>query len=192
MAQLVLLGGVLILVVYAISLYNQLVTVKNAVAKAWANMQVLLKQRHDELPKLVEVCKQYRQFEQATLTSVVQARALVQAAGQRGDMQALGLAEGQLRAGVGRIFAVAEAYPELKTNANFMQLQQRISALENAIADRREFYNDAVNINNTQIALFPASLLAGWFRFTAKPMLAFSAEETADVDMQQLFGRPGA
>ena len=189
MSQFVVLGLLAVVLVYGVSLYNQLVTVKNAVARAWANMEVLLKQRHDELPKLVEVCKQYQQFEQTTLQNVIQARAQVQSAGQSGDMAALGQAEGMLRAGLGRIFAVAEAYPELRANENFMQLQQRISALENAIADRREFYNDAVNIHNTQIELFPASLLAGLFRFSAKPMLDFSAAEIADVDVKQLFGR---
>jgi LemA protein len=189
MSQIIVLGVLAIVFVYGVSLYNQLVTVKNAVAKAWANMEVLLKQRHDELPKLVEVCKQYKQFEQVTLQNVIQARSQVQAAGQRGDMASLGQAEGALRAGLGRIFAVAEAYPELKANENFMQLQQRISALENAIADRREFYNDAVNINNTQIELFPASVLAGLFRFGPKSMLQFSDTELADVDVKQLFDR---
>ena len=188
MTQLVFFGALAIVLVYGVSLYNQLVTVKNAVAKAWANIDVLLKQRHDELPKLVEVCKQYKQFEQSTLQNLIQARARVQVAGERGDVGALGQAEAELRAGLGRIYAVAEAYPELKSNHNFMQLQQRISALENAIADRREFYNDAVNINNTHIELFPASLLAKWFRFGPKSMLEFSADETADVDMPRLFG----
>lgn len=189
MSQFMVLGVLGVVLVYGVSLYNQLVAVKNAVAKAWANMDVLLKQRHDELPKLVAVCQQYQQFEQATLQRVVQARSQVQAAGQRGDLAALGQAEGVLHAGLGRIFAVAEAYPELRTNEHFMQLQQRISALENAIADRREFYNDAVAIHNTQIQLFPASLLARLFHFQDKPMLVFSEAETADVDMQQLFGR---
>jgi LemA protein len=187
MAQLVFWGVLVVVLIYGISLYNQLVMVKNAVAKAWANTDVLLKQRHDELPKLVEVCKQYRQFEQATLQSVVQARSLVQAAGARGDMGALGQAEGQLRAGLGQIFAVAEAYPELKANEHFMQLQQRISALEDAIADRREFYNDAATINNTQIALFPASVLARLFGFGAKSLLEFSEAEKQDVNLKQLF-----
>ena len=189
MSQLIVLGLLAVVLVYGVSLYNQLVTVKNAVAKAWANMEVLQKQRHDELPKLVEVCKQYQQFEQTTLQNVIQARSQVQVAAQSGDMAALGQAEGLLRSGLGRIFAVAEAYPELRANENFMQLQQRISALENAIADRREFYNDAVNIHNTQIELFPANLLAGLFRFGPKPLLEFSDAEIADVDVGQLFGR---
>ena len=188
MTQWIVFGILAILVIYGVSLYNNLVSVKNAVAKAWANIDVLLKQRHDEIPKLVEVCKQYQQFEQSTLQNVIQARSQVQAAGARGDMQALGQAEGALRAGVGRIFAVAEAYPELKTNAQFMQLQSRISALENAIADRREFYNDAATINNVQIEMFPANVIASRCNFGVKALLDFSAEEKADIDVKQLFG----
>jgi len=133
------IGAALVIFIYGVSLYNSLVNVKNAVDKAWANIDVLLKQRHDELPKLVEVCLQYKQFEQATLQQVISARSRVQDAGARGDIAALGLAEGALRGGLGQLFAVAEAYSELKTNENFMQLQTRISGLENAIADRRYF-----------------------------------------------------
>lgn len=180
-------GVVALLLIYSISLYNHLVAVKNTVAKAWANMEVLLKQRHDELPKLVEVCRQYKQFEQSTLQNVIEARSLVRSAGERKDIGALGQAEGLLRAGLGRIFAVAEAYPELKANENFIQLQSRISALENGIADRREFYNDAVNINNVQIELFPGSLIATRYGFGKKKMLEFSSDELADVDVKQLF-----
>ncbi|MHB1237516.1 MAG: LemA family protein, partial [Gallionella sp.] len=86
------------------------------------------------------------------------------------------------------IFAVAEAYPELKANENFMQLQNRITSLENGIADRRELYNDSANINNVQIEVFPASIIAGMFNFGVKPLLEFSAAEKADVDMKSLFG----
>lgn len=185
---LIVLGILLVVLIYFISLYNNLVRLKNAVAQAWANIDVLLKQRHDELPKLVEVCKQYKQFEQETLQRVIAARSQVQAAREGGDVAALGRAEGALRAGLGSIFAVAEAYPELKTNENFMQLQSRISGLENAIADRREFYNDAVNINNVAVEQFPSALVAGMFNFTAKPLLEFSSAEKSDVDLKALFG----
>jgi LemA protein len=188
MASLIFFGGVAVLLIYAISLYNHLVNVKHAVAKAWANIDVLLKQRHDELPKLVEVCKQYKQFEQSTLQKVIEARSQVQAARQQQDIPALGQAEGMLRAGLGSIFAVAEAYPELKANENFMQLQTRITSLENGIADRRELYNETVNINNVQIEVFPASIIAKLFNFGEKPLLEFSAAEKADVDMKSLFG----
>jgi LemA protein len=188
MSMLIFLGAVAVLLIYGISLYNHLVNVKHAVSKAWANIDVLLKQRHDELPKLVEVCRQYKQFEQATLQKVVEARSQVHAARERQDIGALGQAEGALRSSLGNIFAVVEAYPELKANENFMQLQSRITSLENGIADRRELYNDAVNINNVQIEVFPASILASMFNFGEKPLLEFSASEKADVDMKSLFG----
>jgi LemA protein len=187
MTTLIFFGIVAVLLFYGIGLYNHLVNVKHAVAKAWANIDVLLKQRHDELPKLVEVCKQYKQFEQATLQKVIEARSQVQSARERQDIPALGQAEGALRMGLGNIFAVAEAYPELKANENFMQLQTRITSLENGIADRRELYNEAVNINNVQIEVFPASIIARMFNFGEKPLLEFSASEKADVDMKQLF-----
>ena len=177
----------ILLAVYAVMLYNALVRLKHGVSKAWSNIDVLLKQRHDELPKLVEVCKQYKQFEQDTLQRVIEARSRVQSARETQNIGDLGAAEGILRQGLGQIFAVAEAYPELKANENFMQLQQRITSLENGIADRRELYNDAVNINNVRVEQFPDSLIAGLFRFGSKPLLEFSASEKVDIDMKQLF-----
>ena len=187
MTTLIFLGIIAALLFYNIGLYNHLVNVKHAVAKAWANIDVLLKQRHDELPKLVEVCKQYKQFEQTTLQKVIEARSQVQTARQQQDIPALGQAEGMLRMGLGNIFAVAEAYPELKANEHFMQLQTRITSLENGIADRRELYNETVNINNVQIEVFPASIIAKLFNFGEKPLLEFSSSEKADVDMKSLF-----
>lgn len=174
--------------IYAVMLYNGLVQHKHSVAKAWANIDVLLKQRHEELPKLVEVCKQYKQFEQATLQRVIEARSRVQSAREGQDMDALGKAEGALRTGLGQIFAVAEAYPELKANEHFMQLQGRITSLENGIADRRELYNEAVNLNNVRVEQFPDAVIARLFAFESKPLLEFSSAEKADVDLKQLFG----
>lgn len=188
LSLLVFLGIALVVLIYGVTTYNRLVSLKHGVDKAWANIDVLLKQRHDELPKLVEVCRQYKQFEQETLQKVVEARSQVQAARQKQDMAALGAAEGALRSGLGQIFAVAEAYPELRANESFMQLQGRISQLENAIADRREFYNEAVNINNVGIEQFPDAVIAGMFRFGAKPLLQFAAGEKRDVDLKKLFG----
>lgn len=187
MNSLIFFGAVAVALIYGITLYNHLVNVKHAVAKAWANIDVLLKQRHDELPKLVEVCKQYKEFEQNTLQKVIEARSQVQSAREHQDVAALGKAEGMLRMGLGSIFAVAEAYPELKANEHFMQLQNRITGLENAIADRRELYNEAVNIYNVDIEQFPAALIARMFRYDTKPLLEFSSSEKADVDMKQLF-----
>lgn len=183
----IILGAVIAALIYAVMLYNGLVQVKHAVAKAWSNIDVLLKQRHDELPKLVETCKQYKQFEQETLQRVIEARSSVHNAREAQDIPALGQAEGALRMGLGRLFAVAEAYPELKANENFLLLQSRISALENGIADRRELYNDAVNINNVRIEQFPDVIFARMFNFSIRPLLEFTQEEKADVDMKALF-----
>jgi LemA protein len=174
-------------VLYLITVYNSLVNVKNGVSKAWANIDVLLKQRHDELPKLVDTCKQYMQHEQSTLEKVIAARSQVSNARESHNLGALGAAEGALRSGLGQLFAVAESYPELKSNEQFLHLQSRISGLENAIADRREFYNDSVNINNVAIEQFPNVLLARWFNFKPFELLTFAADELKDVDIGQRF-----
>jgi len=183
----VVLGMLLVIVVYATMLYNNLVQLKHNVTKAWANIDVLLKQRHDELPKLVETCKQYMKFEQETLQKVMEARSKVFAAREAQNMPELGQAEGTLRATLGHLFALAEAYPDLKTNQSFQQLQARISSLENAIADRREFYNESVNVNNVRVEQFPDAVIAGMFHFKQAQLLEFQAAEKADVDMRQLF-----
>ncbi|KAI5912638.1 LemA family protein [Thauera sp. 2A1] len=184
----VLSGIAVLALLYTVMAYNGLVRLKHNVARAWANIDVLLKQRHDELPKLVEVCRQYKQFEATTLARVTEARARVAAAREQHDVAALGAAESALRTGLGQIFAVAEAYPELKANEHFMQLQARITALENSIADRRELYNEAVNVNNVRIDQFPDLVIARLFQFMAQPLLEFSTAEKADIDLKALFG----
>lgn len=183
----VALGILVVALLYAVVAYNGLVQLKHNIAKAWANIDVLLKQRHDELPKLVEVCKQYKQFEQETLQRVTEARARVASAREQQDVAALGKAEGMLRMGLGQIFAVAEAYPELKTNEHFMQLQTRITALENSIADRREWYNESVNLHNVRIEQFPDLFIARMFQFAARPLLEFASAEKTDIDLKTLF-----
>ena|SRR5438874_7288508 len=183
----VLAAVALVLLVYGVMMYNGLVSVKNNVARAWANIDVLLKQRHDELPRLVEVCKGYRDFERDVLVRVTEARGRVAQAREARDIAALGPAEAALRVGVARIFALAERYPELKANQNFRQLQDRITGLENAIADRREFYNDSVNVNNIRIEQFPETLVARLFGFREARLLLFEAAETAAPDMKALF-----
>ena len=173
---------------YAIMIYNGLVRLRHGVSRAWANIDVLLKQRHDELPKLVETCRQYAQFEGGTLARVVDARARVSDALSRHDVAALGSAEGALRSGLGQIFATVEAYPELRANEQFMQLHSRISALENAIADRREGYNDAVNLLNVRVEEFPDLIVARMFGFDTQALLRFSSTEKSDPDLKTLFG----
>ena len=184
---LVVIALLVALLFYGVMIYNNLVNLKHAITQAWANIDVLLKQRHDELPKLVETCKQYMQYEGSTLERVIAARSAVASAREQHDVSALGKAESGLRAGLGQLFALAENYPDLKANDSFQHLQQRISGLENAIADRRELYNEAVNLNNVRIEQFPDVILARMFAFKAAELLQFSEEEKADVDLKSLF-----
>lgn len=176
-----------VLVLYVVMTYNSLVNVRNHVEKAWSNINVLLKQRNEELPKLIDTCKQYMQHEQATLEKVIQARKQVADASDHHDVGALGQAESMLRAGLGGLFAVAENYPELKSNQNFLMLQTRISGLENQIADRREFYNDSVYIHNVRIQQFPDLIIARLFGFLKADLLQFASAELADVDVSKRF-----
>ncbi len=183
-----LVGLLAVLILYAIVIYNRLVNLKHDTAKAWSNIDVLLKQRHDELPKLVETCRQYMKHERETLEKVMQARAGVFAARETGDLSALGAAEGRLRQGLLSLFATAEAYPELKADESFRNLEARITGLENAIADRREFYNEVVNNNNVRIEQFPDIIIARRFGFKPFGLLEFTEEEKADADLRTLFG----
>src|SRR5690606_31530250 len=114
----------------------------------------------------------------------MQARSAVAAAREQGDVKALGLAETQMRVGLGNLFALAEAYPDLKANDTFQHLQGRISELENSIASRREFYNESVNQNNIRIEQFPDVIIARMFNFGPRDLLEFSEEETKDVDVK--------
>lgn len=183
----ILLGLVILVAGYIITLYNNLVALKHRVSQAWSNIDILLKQRHEELPKLVATCKEYMEYEQATLERVISARNMVSNAASNNDLAALGVAETTLRKGLGQLFALAENYPDLKANDSFRHLQARISDLENGIADRRELYNDVVNQNNTRIEQFPDMLVANFFKFGPKELLEFSDEETTDVDIKGLF-----
>ena len=187
LTTLIILVVLAVALIYAIMLYNQLVSVKHAVSQAWSNIDVLLRQRHDELPKLVETCRRYMQYEGETLERVIAARSSVATARQRSDVKGVGVAETALRSGLGQLFALAENYPELKASEAFQHLQERITGLENGIADRRELYNAAVNINNVRIEQFPEVLLARLFSFKPAELLQFSAEEKTDVNLRTLF-----
>jgi LemA protein len=172
----VVVGGVAMF----FSIYNSLVALKNGVGRAWANIDVLLKQRHDELPKLVSTCEGYMQHERAVFDNLSSARgALVKAktVGERAE------AEGQLTQALGKFFAVMEAYPDLKANQGFLQLQSRISELENQIADRREYYNDTVTTFNTRIQQIPDSLVAGWLALQAAELFKVSEADKQDVQI---------
>lgn len=187
-AGFILLGLLVIAIGYLILIYNRLVNLKHDTAKAWSNIDVLLKQRHDELPKLVETCKQYMRHERETLEAVMRARSNVSSAREQHDLPALGNAEGQLRQGLFQLFAAVEAYPDLKANTAFRTLEARITGLENAIADRREFYNDCVNTNNIRLEEFPDLFVARFFDFESFDLLEFSDQEIANVDLRALFG----
>ncbi|GAA0787256.1 LemA family protein [Marinobacterium sediminicola] len=184
----IVLAIIVVAALYFVSLYNHLVRLKHGVSRAWANIDVLLKQRHDELPKLVETCKQHMGYEQDTLTAVIEARSAVAKAREQGDVGALGQAETQLRLGLGNLFAVAEDYPELTASDSFHHLRSRITGLESGIADRREYYNDSVNHLNVRIEQFPDVIIARRFGFKPAQLLEFDEAEKADVNIQQLFG----
>jgi len=167
---------------YGLVLYNSLVQVKHNVDQAFANIDVLLKQRRDELAKLIDSVRSYMVYERDLLERITTLRAKAGGAGTEAERLQ---AEGQLSAGLARLFAVAENYPDLKANQNFLQLQQRISALEEQIAHRREFYNEAVNINNVRMEQAPDRLLAGMAGLVRRALFEASAQEREDVVIGQ-------
>jgi LemA protein len=166
--------------VYGVSVYNGLVAVRHQVEQAWSNIDVLLRQRHDELPKLIDVVKGYSGYERDVLEKVTMLRASQR--GHEPDATRLA-AEDDLSRAVGRIFANAEAYPDLKASATYLDLQRRISALEEQIAHRREFYNAAVNLNNARMEQFPDMLLAGVARMSRAPLFTAAPGEKADINV---------
>jgi LemA protein len=186
LTTIIFLAVLAVAALYAVLIYNNLVRLKHNVAKTWSNVDVSLKQRHDELPKLVDVCKEYMRYEQETLDRVIRARGAVFDATSRGDLKRLGEAEVELRAGLGQLFALAENYPDLKANESFRHLAQRVSQLEETIADRRELYNDSVNLNNVRIEQVPDVFVARLFGFREFDLLEF-AEARADLDIARLF-----
>ena len=170
--------------VQGVALYNGLVQVKHQVDQAWANIDVLLKQRHDELPKLVDAVKAYATHERGLLEDVTAMRVRAQASGSD---QARVAAEEALSQGVSKLLAVGENYPALRASELFIDLQRRISALEEQIAHRREFYNAAVNINNVRLEEFPDVLLTGLAGLTHKPLFEAQGAERTDVDIGAAF-----
>jgi LemA protein len=167
--------------VYSIMLYNELVRLRNDNDRAWANIDVLLKQRHDEVPNLVETVKGYMQHEQQTLLAVTQARAAsMNAASIRQKAQA----DLQMTGALGGLFAVAETYPQLKANQNFLKLQMRITELEERIADRREFFNDDVNTYNTRIGQIPYVFVASFMHLKPRSMFKVSDEDRRLIEVK--------
>lgn len=165
---------------YAVVLFNGLVQVKHNVDQAWSNIDVLLKERSDELGKLLDAVGGYMKYERGLLDRLTALRSTIQRGGagkERLD------AERDVSAGLGRLLAVAENYPDLKANASFLDLQHRISALEEQIADRREFYNATVNINNVRREQFPDRFLVGIAGLLPRALFEAAEAERADVDV---------
>jgi LemA protein len=170
-------------IAYVVTIYNGLIALKNDIAKSWSNIDILLKQRHDELSKLLDVCKGYMNFERDTLQKITQARNLFQ---QASTIDQKAQADQSMSSAMRGIFAVAENYPELKANNNFMQLEKRVTELENSIADRREFYNDSVNTLNTRIQQLPDTFVAKFLNLSPSPL--FKVEESDKADVAMSFG----
>jgi LemA protein len=168
------------ILVYAIILYNGLVRLRNENDRAWANIDVLLKQRHDEIPNLVETVKGYMQHEQRTLLAVTQARSASMSASGIGQKA---LAELQVTSALRGLFAVAENYPQLKANENFLDLQKRITELEERIADRREFFNDDVACYNTRIGQIPDVFVATIMELRPREMFRVTVEDRKPLEV---------
>jgi LemA protein len=177
---LVFLFAIFGVMAYVVTIFNGLVTLKNDIDKAWSNIDIMLKQRHDELPKLLDVCKGYMDYERDTLQKVTQARSMYQ---QAVSVDQKAQADQSMTSALRGFFAVAENYPELKANNNFMQLQKRITDLESQIADRREFYNDSVNTLNIRIQQMPDTFVASFMKLQARPIFKVEEADKADVPM---------
>jgi LemA protein len=173
-AVIILLAVVLLIVLALVALYNRLVRYRNRVDNAWAQVEVQLKRRWDLIPNLVETVKGYAAHERGTFEAVTEARAAAQRAGTTDERAQ---AEGLLGQALGRLFAVAEAYPELQADENFRQLQSELEDTENRIAVSRQIYNDTVLTYNNTVQTFPAAVIANWFHFTAREF--FEVEEQA-------------
>jgi LemA protein len=169
---------VVLAALYFVVAYNGVIRFRNRVDQAWSQISVQLERRHDLIPNLVETVKGYAAHEKGTFEAVTQARANAVAAGQQGPEQQA-QAENVLTGALRQLFAVAEAYPDLKANQNFLQLQEELTSTEDRIAYARQFYNDSVQNYNTRIQTFPRNLIAGMFNFS--PREWFQAEEGAQA-----------
>jgi len=183
----IILGLVVLIAIYLIALYNGLVTKRNRVDNAWAQIEVQLKRRRDLIPNLVETVKGYAAHERGTFEAVTQARAA--AAGAQGPA-ATAEAEGFLTQALGKLFAVAEAYPDLKASTNFLDLQMQLKDTEDKIAVSRQVYNDTVLTFNNAIQVFPAVLIAGPFGFTKREF--YEVEDAADREVPGVSFAPNA
>jgi len=182
----IFVGGLVLMGIYFMGIYNNLVRLKHAVDQAWSNIEVILAQRHDEIPDIVAVAKKYAAHEVAIYEQLSTARMAAVGARKSGDVAGVNAAEGLLEMGLGKLFALSESNPELKSDTHFAQLSTRISELAETISDRREFYNEGVTNNNVRIEQFPDVLIARNFGFDARDLLEFTVEQTAKHDVAAL------
>jgi LemA protein len=180
----ILLAILIALVVYAVIIFNGLIRLKHNITKNWSNIDVLLKQRYDELPKLVSVCEGYMKHERAVLENVTKARSQLDNAGTQKEVHD---ANNAISSALRSLFAVVENYPDLKADRAFRQLQARVSELEDQIADRREFYNESVNLFNIRIEQFPDVFIAGLMRLEPREVWQIEPEHRQDVKLDFSF-----
>ncbi len=178
---LVILILIVVFVLVVIGMYNGLVQLRNAVKNAWAQIDVQLKRRHDLIPNLVETAKGYMQHERGTFEAVTKARNVAAQARESGNVGDTALAEQGLVGALTRFFAVAENYPDLKANQNFLALQEELSSTENKISFARQFYNDSVMRFNNKTEMFPSNIIAGMFNFKAADMFELKDEAEREV-----------
>ncbi|GJL79291.1 MAG: hypothetical protein NPINA01_22800 [Nitrospinaceae bacterium] len=176
-----ILFGTAALVGYFFIIYNGLIALKENIQKSWSNIDVILKQRYEELPKLISVCESSAEFEKGILDRLMRAREKYFNAD---TVSKKAEASGQISSALQGIFALAENYPDLKTNQHFMQLQTRISHLEDSLSDRREFYNDSVNNYNIRIQQIPDLFVANLLKYDREDQFQVQEFERQDVDIQ--------
>ncbi len=178
----ILLGLIAVVVIWVIGIYNSLVGLRNRVRESWAQVDVQLKRRFDLIPNLLETVKGYMNHERETLEAVTQARAAVSNAG---NMESRMAAEAGLTGALGKLFAVAESYPDLKASTNFLALQEELTSTENKISFARQFYNETVMNFNNKVQMFPGNIIAGMFNFVAEKFFELddeAAREAPKVD----------
>lgn len=175
---LVIIGVLVLIVMWVVGMYNSLVRLRNEIENAWAQIDVQLKRRHDLIPNLLETVKGYASHEKQTLENVTRARNMAMGAT---DFTQRAEAENMLTGALKSLFAVSEAYPDLKANTNFLALQEELTSTENKIAFSRQFFNDRTLEYNTRVESFPANIIAGMFNFVRKPFFEITAAQEREV-----------
>jgi LemA protein len=183
-AVIVIVAVVLLVLLVLVLSYNGLIKTRNRVDNAWSQIDVQLKRRHDLIPNLVETVKGYAAHERGTLEAVTNARANAINASSSGTVADQAQAENVLSGALKSLFAVAEAYPDLKANQNFLQLQEEVTSTEDRIAYARQFYNDSVLNYNNKIQTFPRNVIANSFKFQKREFFEVAPEETGPVKVQ--------